>query len=503
MDYGNLKVPENVTPEVQAILDRQKAVNKEIENAHRKNMFRIGLGSVLSGASAHPVFNIPYVGTGLGGALYELGQGITEGDKLPDIAKRTGTGFVIGETVGAIPYAGKYANKLSGGKIGNALTAGVEKIASTPLGQKVSEIAPKVEDLLMTDITPNVNKKPIYYHGTASNFDEFSSDFIGTAHDEGLYGKGFYFTPHKSLAQSYAKTARNGESPRVISAYLEMKNPLKMTNFNSAEDIAKYLDMEENVRDFILAEYGNHKIYRPNGFLQNTGKFKSRVMDLGHDAVIVGDNEVVVFSPNQIQQIKQPNLFNYLSNDSFLTKGYRQNKDIIDTQASKLYEYLKDYNSIKPGYMNLGGKDDYLDLTGIFDNNVSKEEIANYIQGLANEGPMATKSPDYLIDIPNFRRYKKHIQYPTGYDEMPRIDKKRHNSLAMKLKEMINNSTHTGLPNANSKPDLKPNVDKYHYFTVNVKVGDEVIPVVLDAEQLIGESTIKPQTVHLYNFGEK
>ena len=238
---------------------------------------------------------------------------------------------------------------------------------------------------------------------------------------------------------------------------------------------------------------------------QNYSKaFKKYVFDNGYDSVV--DNvtrkgeQYVAFLP---EQIKSGNLADYLLKDSVLTKGYRQNKDIIDTQASKLYEYLKDYNLMKPGYMNLGGKDDYLDLTGIFDNNVSKEEIANYIQSLANEGPMATKTPDYLIDIPNFRRYKKHIQYPTGYDEMPRTDKKRHNSLAMKLKEMINNSTHTGLPKANSKPDLKPNVDKYHYFTVNVKVGDEVIPVVLDAEQLIGESTIKPQTVHLYNFGEK
>jgi hypothetical protein len=152
MDYGNLKVPENVTPEVQAILNSYQARNKEIENAHRKNTGRIWLGSALSGASAHPVFNIPYIGTGLGGALYELGQGITEGDKLPDLAKRTGTGFAVGETVGAIPYAGKYANKLSGGKIGNAFTVGVEKLASTPLGQKVAEIAPKIEDLLMTDV---------------------------------------------------------------------------------------------------------------------------------------------------------------------------------------------------------------------------------------------------------------------------------------------------------------------------------------------------------------
>jgi hypothetical protein len=203
MDYGNLKVPENVTPEVQAILDSYEARNKEIENAHRKNTGRIWLGSALSGASAHPVFNIPYVGTGLGGALYELGQGITEGDKLPELAKRTGAGFAIGETVGAIPYAGKYANKLSGGKIGNAFTAGVEKLASTPLGQKVAEIAPKIEDLLMTDVKAfNPNKQTVY-HGSPYDFAKFSNEAIGTGEGAQAHGMGHYAAVNKNVAEGY------------------------------------------------------------------------------------------------------------------------------------------------------------------------------------------------------------------------------------------------------------------------------------------------------------
>ena len=202
MDYGNLKVPENVTPEVQAILDSYEARNKEIENAHRKNTGRIWLGSALSGASAHPVFNIPYIGTGLGGALYELGQGITEGDKLPDLAKRTGTGFAVGETVGAIPYAGKYANKLSGGKIGNAFTVGVEKLASTPLGQKVAEIAPKIEDLLMTDVKAYnpFKQTQTAYHGSPYDFNKFDNAYIGTGEGAQAHGYGHYTAKSKDVA---------------------------------------------------------------------------------------------------------------------------------------------------------------------------------------------------------------------------------------------------------------------------------------------------------------
>lgn len=89
--YNNIKIPQNLSPEQQAVVDEiaknYAAKNREIEADNLKNMGRIALGSILSGASMHPIFNIPYVGTGLGGAMYDAGQAIVEGDKLGDIAK--------------------------------------------------------------------------------------------------------------------------------------------------------------------------------------------------------------------------------------------------------------------------------------------------------------------------------------------------------------------------------------------------------------------------------
>jgi hypothetical protein len=276
---------------------------REAQQQERDNINRGWLGTGLSAASMLPIFNIPYVGTGLGGAMYDLGQGITEGNNADELWDRTKRGFAIGESVGAIPYVGKFAGKTKAGQaVGSALNKAGEKFANT-----------KLYDALMTDVIPNSNKQPVYYHGTKAVFDDFSPDFIGTAHDEGIYGRGFYFTPHKSLAQSYANSARNGTNPRVIAANLEMKNPLIMENFNSAEDLAKYLDMEENIGDFVRSDYNGKTIFRPNGFLQKTGKFKGRVQDLGHDGVIVGNNEAVVYSPDQIHQINQPDLYEQLT----------------------------------------------------------------------------------------------------------------------------------------------------------------------------------------------
>lgn len=330
MDYGNLKVPENVTPEVQAILDSYEARNKEIENAHRKNTGRIWLGSALSGASALPVFNIPYVGTGLGGALYELGQGIAEGDKLPELAKRTGAGFAIGETVGAIPYAGKYINKLSGGKIGSAFTAGVEKIASTPLGQKVTEIAPKVEDLLMTDVTGKYIKG---YHGTPNKFDKFDFNMVGTTTDDGMLGNGIYFTAYPDVAQTYAKN--NGSVKKAI---LDFKNPFILENKKQLDEINAII--EPKIPSNTIEDIKNGtKLYAQ--------AFRNYLEEQGYDSVI--DNigrkgeQYVAFLP---EQIKSGNLADYLLKDSVLTKGYRQNKDIIDKNLLEPVRKVKNGSNI-------------------------------------------------------------------------------------------------------------------------------------------------------------
>lgn len=131
--------------EIDKIMREYAAKNREIEKDHFKNMARIGLGSVLSGASAHPVFNIPYIGTGIGGAMYDLGQGIVEGDKINDLVKRAARGFAIGETAGAIPYVGKLAGKTKAGQaIGEAVEKAGEKFAqSKAYDVLMSEFAPK------------------------------------------------------------------------------------------------------------------------------------------------------------------------------------------------------------------------------------------------------------------------------------------------------------------------------------------------------------------------
>ena len=202
MEYktvGNLKIPQNLSPEKQAVIDeiasRYAAKNREINKDNLKNMGRIALGSLVSGASFHPILNIPYVGTGLGGAMYDAGQAIVEGDKLGDIAKRAGRGFAIGETVGAVPYVGKGVNKLSGGKIGSALDSAAQKVAANPAVQKAY-------DALMSDVKAfNPNKQTVY-HGSPYDFEKFSNEAIGTGEGAQAHGYGHYAALDKNVAES-------------------------------------------------------------------------------------------------------------------------------------------------------------------------------------------------------------------------------------------------------------------------------------------------------------
>ena len=84
---------------------------------------------------------------------------------------------------------------------------------------------------------------------------------------------------------------------------------------------------------------------------------------------------------------------------------------------------------------------------------------------------------------------------------MPKSQKARHNKYVMAFEKLINNAKYDH-ETINTKPELKPNIEKYHYFTTQVQIGNDIYNIVLDTEQYKGESEEKPQTVHLYNIKE-
>lgn len=83
-------------------------------------------------------------------------------------------------------------------------------------------------------VDPNGNPM-VMYHGTSGDIEAFDPDLIGSATDEGLYSRGFYFTPfhgngllHMGTAGAY--TSSNGGN--IIPVYLSIQNPLKVMSAN-------------------------------------------------------------------------------------------------------------------------------------------------------------------------------------------------------------------------------------------------------------------------------
>ncbi len=143
-----------------------------------------------------------------------------------------------------------------------------------------------------------------------------------------------------------------------------------------------------------------------------------------------------------------------------------------------------------------------IDWTDKFDKIPTFEEIKSYINELVEKGTkFKTLSSDWNIDIKGGQRVKNKLINTGNYKKLSRAERERHNKYITGITELINNSKYSHSAK-NNKTGKKPNVEKYHYFTANVKIGDKVYKIVLDTEQYKKESEKKPQTVHLYNITE-
>ncbi len=115
----------------------------------------------------------------------------------------------------------------------------------------------------------------------------FDKKKIGSNTDDGIYGKGFYFSTHKKQAEQYAE---NGG--RVHKTYLKLNNPLRLNGL-TIDEVAELLDVSES----ILTDIGG--IVKPR--YSFTEQFTSHLLSAGYDSVIVdygNSDEIIVFKSN-------------------------------------------------------------------------------------------------------------------------------------------------------------------------------------------------------------
>lgn len=77
----------------------------------------------------------------------------------------------------------------------------------------------------------------VVYHGTNNKFSKFNTELIGRL-DPGYFGRGFYFTPDKSMAEGYAKGASGNI---IMGVFLNIRQPLN-TDMNNTSLMGSALE---------------------------------------------------------------------------------------------------------------------------------------------------------------------------------------------------------------------------------------------------------------------
>ena len=143
-----------------------------------------------------------------------------------------------------------------------------------------------------------------------------------------------------------------------------------------------------------------------------------------------------------------------------------------------------------------------VDLTNYFTSTPTMKEVKEFLNKMVEEGKeFATSSPDWFVDIPSSSRKKDHIAKSSQFQRMNKSQKNRHNKYVMALEDLLGSAQYLN-PSPNKKPLEKPNTQQYHYFTSEAQIGDKTYKILFDTEEYKGDSTIKPQTVHLYDVRE-
>lgn len=352
-------------------------------------------------------------------------------------------------------------------------------------------------------------KPLVVYHGSRSNFEVFE-------HKEGLDSDvnsintklAFFFVDDDIAADEFAEVQREAQIIRlqaekhVGSGYNNLKEKqrldeeIKKQSYNDNIRYNVYLSIQNPIiADFEGKEYET----------ENVDALILQAKENGNDGVIIKNiNDVggthtqyAVFSPEQIKSV--------------------DNQGTFDKNNPNIYYQSETNNNI-------------VDLTNDFAKTPTIDEVKNYINEIIENGTkFATLSPNWFVDIKGGKRTTKKILNAGNYKKLEKMGRKRHNKYIMSLEKLLANAEYAGEKD-NTKKDKKPNVEKYHYFKTDVKIGNKTYQLIFDTEEYKNDNkkstsvryakrnlnktevdtnsisdnaeNINPKTVHLYNIKE-
>lgn len=186
--------------------------------------------------------------------------------------------------------------------------------------------------------------------------------------------------------------------------------------------------------------------------------------------------------------MSEDGVFNILADENFYildTNGNEIKVDINPVKAEKSGT-IDDYNKRTKNFDKTfyQGKNNTVDWTNRNETVPTYKELETSIKELAkNNEAIDTLSSDWKIAIKGSNRYINKLTNQGNFQKLKMSYKKRHNKYVLNIKELINNAIYSHSTD-NDKPEEKPNVLKYHYFDVNIKIGDRTYWVRLECEEI-------------------
>ena len=155
-------------------------------------------------------------------------------------------------------------------------------------------------------VRDNKGRLLVCYHATYSDFDTFDKSKVGSG-SGGSFGSGFYFTPRESFATTYGD--------RTLACYLNLTNPLDYMEYGVNKRIIDLMqkygyefnpeDVENCTQEYAEDAYDIVDIIWGNGY--SSEDFSECLVKAGYDGILVGDDEIIAFEPNQIKSISNKN----------------------------------------------------------------------------------------------------------------------------------------------------------------------------------------------------
>lgn len=149
------------------------------------------------------------------------------------------------------------------------------------------------------------------YHGTGRDFESFDEKQIGsTTGNDGMFGKGFYFTENEKLATDYVRDNNNNYAKQgyVFKAKINMQKPFEWKSIKTEEQFnvfKKEMGFKNSEIRWNKTSNEIHTLISKEAI----GEFTQKLKEKGYDGVIYKydktTGEYVVFDNKQIKIIER------------------------------------------------------------------------------------------------------------------------------------------------------------------------------------------------------